>query len=615
MSKSLLALPLSAIIVVGVAGLMARAADPVGPASPVPAAAPATAPAAVPATGPSAAPRADAPAAPGVELGRPFVSLSAGISFSPPLGLKPLREVDKDEIVQFRTPEPKTPDKPGEVNQKLNPNTLNLPLPAAQPAVPIWSLSVSRKTFPQPMDLTTATDTAGRERPGLIENTVAALKQEHYQSFQLLRQDLTNLGNYDVGVIIYRYSRNADRFLAQRAIIQANDQLYYLIALTTPAPRVDNPTRPDPDERLAVDTFRAVLDSVKLLDRKPIRDDQVARLVRTRSLLFNFTERKLTSTLIDKQWRRILKHNRDVGYQYIVEGTDVRAGSSGIRVGIRTRVMTNVDKEGRVQPYPREDSESWMFTTMDRKHEDWSKQTVIDDGQAKTPSRPWQKLTEFGTSDLKSSRFLVADPKDVANPRNQFLKGEIGDPNQPWMGVKDSYALHVQYSGSKGDLDPVDRPLPPYYLPQAFEMMLPRLLPPNEAKSYLVATYVSDAREVMMRYLEVGPEQQVTLAGRPMRAVPIKDHLTLEGTVTTHYVDSRGNWLGSETRETGITILPTDERTLVALWKEPDLFKLDDAAGAPTAGDPATERVLPRGKPGPAPADSAPAATPGRLGR
>ena len=47
----------------------------------------------------------------------------------------------------------------------------------------------------------------------------------------------------------------------------------------------------------------------------------------------------------------------------------------------------------------------------------------------------------------------------------------------------------------------------------------------------------------MLRYLDVGAEQRVTIAGEAMRAIPIQDRLGLEGSVTTHYVSSNGKYL------------------------------------------------------------------------
>jgi hypothetical protein len=509
----------------------------------------------------------------GALLGQVFESPSGGIALRPPADTRPLREIGKDEIVQFQNTDGS------------------------------WKLAVTRQTFTKPTALTSGPDELGKVRPGLLQNTVELIRKENL-GCQVLRQNLTNLGNNDAAIIIYRYRRNAKDLLTQTALIQANDQLYYVVSLTAPARKVNDDKVEDPGERLAADTFRAVLDSVKLLDRRAIKDDQDQRLFRTRALFYNLTARKLSSAIIPQQWRRILKETpqgmRDIGYQYIVERPDRKSNADGISVGIRTRLTPEIDKAGNVKPFPREDSESWMFTEMDRHHEDWTKQTAIDDdGKPKTSQKPWRKLTEFGSSDVRTSRILVANANDKEHPENQYKKGEIGDPTQPWVDTRSDYRLTVQYAGSKGELDPVNRSLPPFYLPQALTTMLPRLLPPNEQKTYMVATYISDAHEVMLRYYEVGAEQDVLIGGKRVRAVPITDHVGLEGTVTTHYVDARGQWLGSYNKQTKILMLPSDEQSLAVAWKidAKDLFRIEDAEGD-TANPSGAERVLPSAQQG-----------------
>ena len=106
--------------------------------------------------------------------------------------------------------------------------------------------------------------------------------------------------------------------------------------------------------------------------------------------------------------------------------------------------------------------------------------------------------------------------------------GTNEDPKQPWVGTRDAYNLSVQYVGTMGNQDPVNRPLPVFYLPQALDSMLPRLLPPNEVKTYMMATYVSDAREVMLRYVEVKPIAD-DHAGRPQRSRPSPSPTTSAG--------------------------------------------------------------------------------------
>ncbi|MGC3944257.1 MAG: hypothetical protein QM762_07035 [Chryseolinea sp.] len=76
-----------------------------------------------------------------------------------------------------------------------------------------------------------------------------------------------------------------------------------------------------------------------------------------------------------------------------------------------------------------------------------------------------------------------------------------------------------------------------------------------------------------MRYVDVGPQTNVKLgAAGPQRAIPIKDRLGIEGSVTTHYVSPDGKYLGSVS-DAGITVLPTDAATLVSIWKTPNLTR------------------------------------------
>jgi hypothetical protein len=106
-----------------------------------------------------------------------------------------------------------------------------------------------------------------------------------------------------------------------------------------------------------------------------------------------------------------------------------------------------------------------------------------------------------------------------------------------------------------------------------------------------MATYVTDAREVMLRYVEVKPIQQVTLAERTFQAIPITDHIGVEGSVTTHYVSPSGQYLGSENKDTKIIIIPTDRETLARLWPKLKLLRPGDPGEAPSQSAP--EAVAP----------------------
>jgi hypothetical protein len=129
----------------------------------------------------------------------------------------------------------------------------------------------------------------------------------------------------------------------------------------------------------------------------------------------------------------------------------------------------------------------------------------------------------------------------------------------------------VQYEANTARIEPVLRDLPPFYMPQAISHILTRLLPVGEAKTYLFATYVPDQRELMMRYIDVQDQRKVEFNGQLVRATPVLDRLGLEGPAKTHYLSSDRVWLGSESKDTGITIVPSDEETLLKLWKDANL--------------------------------------------
>jgi hypothetical protein len=584
MQKAPLVLSLAATLTLGALGITAALAQT--PAT-LPAAAPAdTQPAAVASVLGTAAAPAASPVALSDQL---FESLSGGIAIRYPAGSKALREAATDDLIEFRDEARKS------------------------------SMVIRRQTYPAPMNLTAARDGHGQMQPGILEQTVAAITKQYADpellkkkqpGVKMLRQDLTNLGNCDVGMLVFRYTRDAERHLAQTAIIEANDHVFYAVSLTTPGrqdpviplDQYGDETNVDPGEQQAVELFRKIIESVKLLDRAQIYEDQRSRLIRTRTLLTNWTERRLMATLIPEgQYFRILRENKDkpgtyteVGCRYIVEEPDRKGAEDGIKVGVHT-IFSEAGPAASITPKtPRSEIEDRLSVSVDRKHEDWSRQTVINDGSTPTPDHPWPKLVEFGTSDLKTSRFLLVDPKRPQTPQDQYRQGTNEDPHQPWIGVKDEFSLNVQYVGTMGNQDPVNRKLPVFYLPQALDSMLPRLVPPNEVKSYLLATYVTDAREVMLRYVEVKPVQQVTLAGRSFQAIPITDHIGVEGSVTTHYVSPTGQYLGSENKDTHIVVIPTDHETLKRLWPDTILHPPGDPGVAP---QPAAPDLISRGGP------------------
>lgn len=499
----------------------------------------------------------DAPDSGGV-LGEPFESIGLGIAMRGPAGSRLIRQVGGTQV-----------DFVHEQNK--------------------WNMKVARLTLEQPMPLRSSTDEQGARKVGLLEVTLDRLKDQIPGS-TVLRNDVVRVGQADVGMIALRYTRGLERFLSQQAIIHASDQLYFTLTLTSPGSKAaenqggeDAPD--DPAERRAVETFGEVLDTIRLLDQRPLIRDQEERLYATRALLVNLSGKgRLEEKLKPRQWFRLRRNGTDIGYVYTEEevGDAIpgdargalrprkpvdRAESQGILVGTRSRVMAGEDR--------RLDAESWMFCARDRRNEEWSTLQVIEN--LKTGEQV-DYATTVGSSSRQFGRRLDRKANELG------FRGEKEDPNQPPVRETDDYILNVTHSSKTENGDPLSQGVSDWYVPQALSHLLPRLLPLEEPKKYMFAAYIPDVRLVMLRYVDVGPEARVNFNGESVRAVPISDRIGYEGSVTTHYMSLGGQYIGSENPDTGIVVVPSDEKTLLDVWKDADLTRPADVkAGAPGA--------------------------------
>jgi len=200
------------------------------------------------------------------------------------------------------------------------------------------------------------------------------------------------------------------------------------------------------------------------------------------------------------------------------------------------------------------DSESWMFCAYDRRNESWSSIALVDD-----PKAGRTHLSELGVSTMRK--------KPIPD------KGSVLKDGNKGITVTDDYVLSVTQFGKSATPEPVTQQLVPWYLPQALGHLLPRLLPRNEQKTFLFGSYVSQQGKVMSRYIDVGREETFTIDGQNVRAIPIRDRIGLEGSITTHYVSADGKYLGSVNPDSHVTVLPTDAATLEKLWKDANLTR------------------------------------------
>jgi len=327
-----------------------------------------------------------------------------------------------------------------------------------------------------------------------------------------------------------------------------------------------------------------MLDTVRLLDGDAIRRDQNDRLYRTRTLLLNLTPSRLHSALIKQQWLRYIRNGKDIGYSYITEETaadiprplrreEIAAGKSeldivkpgdGVLIGIRSRTLSDGVRSNKSKGPIQTDSANWFFISADRKHEEWSRLTVVDDHVATQK----EFVQEIGLSDKRRVAKAVKLP-----PPDQGALGNFQPNAQALIDMRDDYGLDVNLRTARESPPPISRKLPPWYIPQAVAHLLPRLVAAYPSKQYLFATYVPDVREVMMRYVDVLPEQNVTFAGQTLRAITIQDRLGIDGSVTTHYMSPEGAYLGSENKDQKLIVLPSDAATLTNIWRNANLTR------------------------------------------
>jgi hypothetical protein len=475
-------------------------------------------------------------------LGQPFESQTAGIAFRPPAGGKQIIKTDPDNVVEY-------------VNDDKN-----------------WLLKVTRARLSKAMPLQSGKDKTGAARVGLLDYTVQDILQTNPKA-EVLRQDVVNVGDHNVGIAIVRVGLGTERYLRQQAIFQADEQLYYVFNFTSPASKQGRP-EDNPDERTAAASFSAMLDTIQLLDRSWIKQDQTNRLYRTRALFTDWSDKggkRLREAVLPHQWLRIVQNGKDIGYSYVaeeaVEGKDVKNNPSrafdGILVSMRTRTVA----EGA-----QIDVGSQMFTSMDRKHEDWAHiiNTVMDKGK---PTQDKKQTMEFGYSELTIRN--VPDPTAHPDPKTD---PNARDKKNPVMVPRESYALRVERAtqGRNANSQPEAHAPSPWYIPQAIGSMLPRLLPLDRPVTYLFQSYVSEQHEVVHRYVDVGFEKEATIDGRKVKAIPISDRIRLEGSPTVHYMSRDGKYLGSENAAAKVWILPSDRATLERIWTDADLRKQED---------------------------------------
>ena len=238
------------------------------------------------------------------------------------------------------------------------------------------------------------------------------------------------------------------------------------------------------------------------------------------------------------------------------------------------------------------DTETWMYSSADRKHEHWKTAAHCTDNRGQL----LDSFSQVGVSDEQTRAFSIQPQQNADGSLLPFQDSNnkpMGPLGQGNVDIETRRSLQVTTTHQQAQLNPFQLDVPVFYVPQAFGFLLPEILP-LKPKSYMFATFVPNSPEnssaatsgsVLARYVEVLPIQQVKFRGQEFDAVPVTDKITLDGPVTTTYLSIQGKFLGSTTtvtegdKTTTVEVVPTDSETLGHIWNRPDL----SAPAAPDA--------------------------------
>ena len=442
----------------------------------------------------------------------------------------------------------------------------------------------------RPTPLVSEPTPEGGTRGGMIDQVVRQLAVEAGPGgrMDVLRRAVTPLadaGAGRAGVVAARYRAGpaglgSPTLLRQTAVVpvgEAPATQFFRLDLVSPAPDAEDPAAVAGDPRVvsAVGAFTRVLDSLEVVDQTALYEDQRDRLLRTRSLLVNLKVRgRIASAAAGDQWWRVVRDGEDVGVMRVIEEPadglpgDVGAGfdpgeragavdpteAAGVRVGVRLRMRT-------ADPGVTIDRRTWSYAGRELDQGDFRESNALyeaGDGEA-TPA---------------AAGVVVGQMRERRVPRPVEVVTDAGLRTRQVIGVDTRRELTVTHTldgAIRGE--PLRRELPPWYLPGAVDHLLPRLLAPWGADSYLVAVYAPGRREVMNKYVDVAGPALVTPPGAaagdlPVRAFTVTTRLGVGGDPTVHYVAAEGyRWLGSVDGAGGTSVIPSTRDEVDAIWR------------------------------------------------
>ncbi len=290
-------------------------------------------------------------------------------------------------------------------------------------------------------------------------------------------------------------------------------------------------------------TLTLVNSSLRIFDPQAAQAQRRATLQRGGELLEHVKLETIKPVLSPQPYYFSLTlDNRTIGAIKITESIAQRSGATGLLI-LRSGVI-------RMPGQPRRLSREELFATPDRVSESWKREYI--EGEGPTANR-------FTIEAVKQEEMIVVTTSDERQPvRQKKIPQTLLGP----------------------------------YLPQAFDLILPRLLDRQIKQAYGFAMYSGAANDFDLRTMTViGPANMQTSAGATP-VVHLTDQATADSAPANVWVDASGNTVQARTAE-GLVLLrvtaaeanglfPADMAELGALESKAP------AAPAPAAPDKAT---------------------------
>jgi len=260
----------------------------------------------------------------------------------------------------------------------------------------------------------------------------------------------------------------------------------------------------------------AVLGTLKLFDPSAALAERARNLKRGAAVLAGLSDKSLRALLVPRGYYFTIElEGRVVGFLTVTETFTRRRGSLGLRV-VRCGALKLPDQ-------PRRLTREEMFATADRKLERWKR--VVLEGEGPAGGRSVQEA-------LKQQDLIL-----------------------------------VQTAGPSGPRRSVERRVPPalvpMYLPQAMDVVLPRLVDRGKPGTYGFAVYNPAANDFDLRTLRVVGPEQVRLGGRTVQATHMTDRMAEDAPTADLWVDQRGILLRMKTADK-LLLQRSDRRTVAS---------------------------------------------------